>query len=102
MEGKENSMKKLIVATMTAVVMVTATFGVANVMEQTPHHYQMYVVKSGDTLDDIILKANEKSNVSFDIRDAEAVAVRESKKMEGGAVSRQLQIGEKVAVPIYR
>lgn len=95
-------MKKLIVATMTAVVMATATFGVTSVMEQTPHHYQMYVVKSGDTLDDIILKANEESNVSFDIRDAEAVAVRESKKMEGGAVSRQLQIGEKVAVPIYR
>lgn len=95
-------MKKLIVATMTAVVMATATFGVASVMEQTPHHYQMYIVKNGDTLDDIILKANEESNVSFDIRDAEAVAVRESKKMEGGAVSRQLQIGEKVAVPIYR
>ena len=95
-------MKKLIVATMTAVVMATATFGVASVMEQTPHHYQMYVVKSGDTLDDIIIKANKGSNVSFDIRDAEAVAVRESKKMEGGAVSRQLQIGEKIAVPIYR
>lgn len=95
-------MKKLIVATMTAVVMATATFGVASVMEQTPHHYQMYIVKSGDTLDDIILKANEGSNVSFDVRDAEAIAVRESKKMEGGAVSRQLQIGEKVAVPIYR
>lgn len=95
-------MKKLIVATMTAVVMATATFGVASVMEQTPHHYQMYVVKSGDTLDNIIIKANEGSNVSFDIRDAEAVAVRESKKMEGGAVSRQLQIGDKIAVPIYR
>lgn len=102
MGGKENKMKKLIVATMTAVVMATATFGVASVMEQTPHHYQMYVVKSGDTLDDIIIKANKGSNVSFDIRDAEAVAVRESKKMEGGAVSRQLQIGEKIAVPIYR
>lgn len=95
-------MKKLIVATMTAVVMATATFGVASVMEQTPHHYELHIVKSGDTLDDIILKANEGSNVSFDVRDAEAIAVRESKKMEGGAVSRQLQIGEKVAVPIYR
>lgn len=95
-------MKKQIVAILAATTMAVATFGVASVMEQTPHHYQMYVVKSGDTLDDIILKANEESNVSFDIRDAEAVAVRESKKMEGGAVSRQLQIGEKVAVPIYR
>lgn len=95
-------MKKLIVATMTAVVMATATFGVASVMEQTPHHYQMYIVKSGDTLDDIIIKVNGGSNISFDIRDAEAIAVRESKKMEGGIISRQLQIGEKVAVPIYR
>ena len=102
MGGKENSMKKLIVATMTAVVMATVTFGVASVMEQTPHHYELHIVKSGDTLDDIILKANEGSNVSFDVRDAETIAVRESKKMEGGAVSRQLQIGEKVAVPIYR
>lgn len=95
-------MKKLIVATMTAVVMATATFGVASVMEQTPHHYQLYVVKSGDTLDNIILDANKGSDTNFDIRDAEVIAVRESKKMEGGAVSRQLQIGEKVAVPIYR
>lgn len=95
-------MKKLIVATMTAVVMATATFGVASVMEQTPHHYELHIVKSGDTLDNIILDANKGGNVTFDVRDAEAIAVRESKKMEGGAVSRQLQIGEKVAVPIYR
>ena len=95
-------MKKLIVATMTAVVMATATFGVASVMEQTPHHYELHIVKSGDTLDNIILDANKGGNVTFDVRDAEAIAVRESKKMEGGAVSRQLQVGEKVAVPIYR
>lgn len=95
-------MKKQIAAIFTAVVIFGTTAGIASVMEQTPHHYQMYVVKSGDTLDDIIIKANEGSNVSFDIRDAEAIAVRESKKMEGGAVSRQIQIGEKIAVPIYR
>lgn len=95
-------MKKLIVATMTAVVMATATFGVATFAEQTPHHYELHIVKSGDTLDNIILDANKGGNVTFDVRDAEAIAVRESAKMEGGAVSRQLQIGEKVAVPIYR
>lgn len=95
-------MKKLIVATMTAVVMATATFGVASVMEQTPHHYELHIVKSGDTLDNIILDANKGGNVTFDVRDAEAIAVRESAKMEGGAVSRQLQIGDKIAVPIYR
>lgn len=95
-------MKKLIVATMTAVVMATATFGVASVVEQTPHHYELHIVKSGDTLDNIILDANKGGNVTFDVRDAEAIAVRESKKMEGGATSRQLQVGDKIAVPIYR
>ena len=95
-------MKKLIVARITAVVMATATFGVASVMEQTPHHYELHIVKSGDTLDNIILDANKGGNVTFDVRDAEAIAVRESKKMEGGATSRQLQVGDKIAVPIYR
>lgn len=95
-------MKKQIVAILAATTMAVATFGVASVMEQTPHHYELYVVKSGDTLDNIIIDANKGSDTNFDIRDAEAIAVRESKKMEGGAVSRQLQIGEKVAVPIYR
>lgn len=87
---------------MTAVLMATATFGVASVMEQTPHHYKLYIVKSGDTLDNIILDANQGSDVSFDVRDAESYSLSESKKMEGGATSRQLQIGDKVAVPIYR
>ena len=50
----------------------------------------------------IILKANQGSDVSFDVRDAESYSLSESKKMEGGATSRQLQIGDKVAVPIYR
>lgn len=95
-------MRKLVMAVATAVVMFSATFGVASVMEQTPHHYQLHIVKSGDTLDDIILKANEGGDVSFDVRDAEAIAIRESTKMEGGATSRQLKIGDRVAVPIYR
>lgn len=95
-------MKKLVMTVATAVVMFGATFGVASLAEQTPHHYQMYVVKSGDTLDSIILKANEGGNVTFDVRDAESYSLSESKKMEGGATSRQLQIGDKVAVPIYR
>lgn len=95
-------MKKLLVAILTVMAIFGTTAGIASVMEQTPHHLQLYIVKSGDTLDDIILDANKGNNSTFDIRDAEAIAVRESKKMEGGAVSRQLQIGEKVAVPIYR
>lgn len=31
-----------------------------------------------------------------------ATAVAESAKMEGGATSRQIKPGEKIAVPIYR
>lgn len=102
MGGKEFKMKKQIVAILAATTMAVATFGVASIMEQTPHHYELHIVKSGDTLDNIILDANKGGNVTFDVRDAEAIAVRESAKMEGGAVSRQLQIGDKVAVPIYR
>ena len=95
-------MKKQFVAILAATVMFGTTFSIASVAEQTPHHYVLHVVKSGDTLDNIIIKANEGGDVSFDIRDAEALSVNESKKMEGGATSRQLQIGDKVAVPIYR
>lgn len=95
-------MKKTIVVILTAMAIFGATAGVATLAEQTPHHYQLYVVKSGDTLDDIILKANQESDVSFDVRDAESYSLSESKKMEGGATSRQLQIGDKVAIPIYR
>ena len=95
-------MKKLIVAVLTAVAIFGATAGIASVAEQTPHHYVLHIVKSGDTLDDIILNANKGGDVTFDVRDAESYSLSESKKMEGGATSRQLQIGEKVAVPIYR
>lgn len=95
-------MKKVLVAILAAMVVTGATFGVAQLAEQTPHHYQLYIVKNGDTLDDIILDANKGGDVTFDVRDAESYSLSESKKMEGGATSRQLQIGEKVAVPIYR
>lgn len=95
-------MKKVFVAILAATTMAVATFGIATLAEQTPHHYSLYIVKSGDTLDDIILKANEGGDVYFDVRDAESYSLSESKKMEGGATSRQLQIGDKVAVPIYR
>ena len=94
-------MKKVFAAIL-ATVAILVTVGVAQLAEQTPHHYQLYIVKSGDTLDDIILDANKGGGVTFDVRDAESYSLSESKKMEGGATSRQLQIGDKVAVPIYR
>lgn len=67
-----------------------------------PHHYELHVVTSGETLESIVQNSNKKTNVNYDIRDAVSTAVSESAKMEGGATSRQLQIGDKVVVPIYR
>lgn len=93
--------KQFTVAILAATVVLGATFAPELIWQQ-PYHYELYIVKSGDTLDSIILKANEGGDVTFDVRDAESYSLSESKKMEGGATSRQLQIGEKVAVPIYR
>lgn len=67
-----------------------------------PHHYELHHVTYGETMTSIIEDANRNSDVNYDIREAVATAVAESAKMEGGATSRQLQIGDKVAVPIYR
>lgn len=67
-----------------------------------PHHYEMHVVKAGETVTSIVEDANKNSNVKYDVRDAIADAVAQSKKMEGGATSRQIKPGEKIAVPIYR
>lgn len=67
-----------------------------------PERYVIHTVSYGETLESIIQDSNKNTDVNYDIRDAEAIAVRESKKMEGGATSRQLQVGDKVAVPIYR
>lgn len=67
-----------------------------------PHHYQLHVVKGGETLHGIILDANRGDDVTFDVREAAARAVAESSKMEGGANSYLLHPGEKVAVPIYK
>ena len=67
-----------------------------------PHHYELHHVTYGETLTSIIEDANRNSDVKYDVRDAVATAVAESSKMEGGATSRQLKVGDKVAVPIYR
>lgn len=92
-------MKKTVVAMM-ATVTVAMTMWFAT--PQSPDHYEMHVVSYGETMSSIIEDANHNTNVKYDIRDAVADAVAQSSKMEGGAKSRQLQIGDKVAVPIYR
>lgn len=92
-------MKKMVI---TATAIVATTMGVWFMQPTQPDHYEMHVVSYGETMTSIIEDSNKDSNVKYDIREAVAEAVAQSKKMEGGATSRQLQVGDKVAVPIYR
>ena len=89
-------MKKGIV-TVTAIV---ATMWFAQPV--APDHYELHHVTYGETMTSIIEDANKNTDVNYDIREAVATAVAESKKMEGGATSRAIKVGDKVAVPIYR
>lgn len=93
-------MKKLTVLTM-AVAMFVGLF-VWWLTPVAPHHYQMHVVRGGETITSIIKDANKNSDVNYDIREAAATAVAESKKMEGGANSYTIFPGQKIAVPIYK
>lgn len=92
--------KQIVTAIVTATVVLGATIYVAT--PTTPERYELHTVTYGETMTSIIEDANKDSDINYDIRDAIAEAVAESKKMEGGATSRQLQVGDKVAVPIYR
>ena len=67
-----------------------------------PHHYELHHVTYGETMTSIIEDANRNSDVNYDIREAVATSVAESAKMEGGAISRQIKLGDKIAVPIYK
>ena len=67
-----------------------------------PTSFQLHIVKGGETINSIIEDANKDSDVDYDIREAAATAVTESKKMEGGANSYTIYPGQKVAVPIYK
>ena len=92
-------MKKYIITT---AAIIATTVSVWFVQPAQPHHYEMHVVKAGETVTSIVEDANKNSNAKYDVRDAIADAVAQSKKMEGGATSRQIKPGEKIAVPIYR
>lgn len=93
-------MKKLAVLTM-AVAMFIGLF-VWWLTPMQPTSYQMHVVRGGETIEGIIKDANKNSSVDYDIREAAATAVAESKKMEGGAQSYTIYPGDKVAIPIYK
>lgn len=92
-------MKKTVTVAMVTIATVVMVWFAQPVQ---PHHYEMHVVSYGETLTSIVEDANKNSNVKYDVRDAIATSIAESAKMEGGAKSRQLQVGDKVAVPIYR
>lgn len=93
-------MRKVIVTVM-AVVVVIGLFAWWLTPVQ-PVSYQLHIVRGGETLNGIIIDANKNSDVDYDIREAAATAVAESKKMEGGAQGYLIKPGDKVAVPIYR
>lgn len=86
----------------TAAAIIATAISVWLMQPVQPHHYELHNVTYGETMTNIIEDANRNSDVNYDIRDAVSIAVNESSKMEGGAKSRQLQVGDKVAVPIYR
>lgn len=92
--------KQLVTLTLGLVMLAGATAYVAT--PQVPERYELHTVTYGETLESIIQDSNKNSNVDYDIRDAVSTAIGESKKLNNGATSRQLQVGNRVAVPIYR
>ena len=94
-------MKKVFTAMAVATVVVLGLF-FWWLTPVAPHHYTLHVVKGGETVEGIIKDANRNTDVDYDIREAAATAVAESKKMEGGANSYTIYPGQKVAVPIYK
>lgn len=94
-------MKKVMVSILAATTMAVAMFAWW-LTPVAPHHYELHVVRGGETVEGIIKDANRNSDVDYDVREAAATAVAESKKMEGGAQGYLIRPGDKVAVPIYR
>lgn len=87
------------------ILLATTVLGGATMYIATPvqpDRYVIHTVSYGESIESIINDANADSDVKYDIREATTIAVAKSKEMEGGATSRQLKVGDKVAVPIYR
>lgn len=94
-------MKKQITAVV--IIMAVAVIGMFWWLTPVqPSSYQLHIVKGGETVEGIIKDANRNTDVDYDIREAAATAVAESKKMEGGATGYLIRPGDKIAVPIYR
>lgn len=93
-------MKKMMaVATVVVIMVAMVAWWLTPV---APHHYELHIVKGGETVNSIIQDANKNSEVNYDLREAAATAIAESRKMEGGAQGYTIHPGDKVAVPIYK
>lgn len=87
-----------------ATVAIIVAFGTTAwfMQPEQPVKYKLHVVSYGETMESIVKDSNRNATSDYDVRDAIATAVAESAKMEGGATSRQIKPGDKIAVPIYR
>lgn len=92
-------MKKQLVV---AITVATVAIGTWFMQPVQPHHYELHHVTYGETMTSIIEDANRNSDVNYDIREAVSTSIAESAKMEGGATSRSIKVGDKIAVPIYK
>lgn len=94
-------MKKQLAAVVLALALVTgATVYVATPTQ--PDRYIIHTVSYGETLEGIVRDANQGTDVDYSIRDAISISVEKSKGLDGGATSRNIKVGDKVAVPVYR
>ena len=93
-------MKKVMAVATVVVIMIVGFLWWLTPVQ--PNHFQLHVVRGGETIEGIIKDANKDTNVNYDVREAAATAVAESKKMEGGANSYTIYPGQKIAVPIYK
>lgn len=94
-------MKKNLVKVLLAVVLAGGVTVYVTTPE-SPDHYELHTVQYGETMESIVKDANQNSDVNYDIRDAVSIALSKSKELDNGTTSRQLNVGDKVAVPIYR
>lgn len=92
--------KQIVTVALGLVVLASATAYVAT--PQAPERYIIHTVSYGETMESIIRDANQETDINYDIRDAVSIAVSKSKGLDKGATSRQLNVGDRVAIPIYR
>lgn len=94
-------MKNNLVKILLAVVLAGGVTIYVATPEQ-PVRYQLHIVSYGETLEGIVRDANQETDVDYSIRDAISISVEKSKVLDGGATSRNIKVGDKVAVPVYR